>query len=128
MNSELYSLCLLLKPILIDGASANACKYLATKAAFNACERSILTHGGVGYAKVRIHRCTSPAADADIFLQEYHVERSVAIIPPLQFSKWPTDSCARYLREIFSARIAPISDQLIMCYIAERVLGQKKSY
>ncbi|MDA7590757.1 acyl-CoA/acyl-ACP dehydrogenase [Pseudomonadales bacterium] len=39
------------------GAEANAAKYLAAKAAFTACERAVLTHGGMGYAK------------------EYHVER-----------------------------------------------------
>jgi acyl-CoA dehydrogenase len=39
------------------GAEANAAKYLAAKAAFKACERAVLTHGGMGYAK------------------EYHVER-----------------------------------------------------
>jgi len=39
------------------GAQANAAKYLAAEAGFNACEQAILTHGGMGYAK------------------EYHVER-----------------------------------------------------
>ena len=39
------------------GAEANACKYLAGEAGFNACEQAVLTHGGMGYAK------------------EYHVER-----------------------------------------------------
>ena len=34
----------------------------------------------------------------------------------------------RYLREIMIPRIAPISPQLILCYIAERVLGLPKSY
>jgi len=34
----------------------------------------------------------------------------------------------RYLREIMIPRIAPVSPQLIMCYIAERVLGLPKSY
>ncbi|MDR3448591.1 MAG: acyl-CoA/acyl-ACP dehydrogenase [Alphaproteobacteria bacterium] len=34
----------------------------------------------------------------------------------------------RYLREILVPRIAPISPQLILCYIAERVLGLPKSY
>ena len=33
------------------GAEANAAKYLAAKAAFKACERAVLTHGGMGYAK-----------------------------------------------------------------------------
>lgn len=72
------------------GEFANAAKYLGSKAGFTACERAILTHGGVGYAK------------------EYHVER--------------------YIREIFSARLAPVSEQMILNYIGERVLGQRKSY
>ncbi|KAA0890940.1 acyl-CoA dehydrogenase family protein [Pusillimonas sp. ANT_WB101] len=42
------------------------------------------------------------------YAKEYHVER--------------------YLREILIPRIAPISPQLILCYIAERVLGLPKSY
>ena len=33
------------------GADANAAKYLAAEAAFRACERAVLTHGGMGYAK-----------------------------------------------------------------------------
>jgi acyl-CoA dehydrogenase len=39
------------------GAFANASKYLGAEAGFAACEASVLTHGGMGYAK------------------EYHVER-----------------------------------------------------
>lgn len=39
------------------GEYANACKYLAADAAYEAAERAVLTHGGMGYAK------------------EYHVER-----------------------------------------------------
>jgi acyl-CoA dehydrogenase len=39
------------------GAEANAAKWLAAEAGFEACEQAILTHGGMGYA------------------QEYHVER-----------------------------------------------------
>jgi acyl-CoA dehydrogenase len=34
----------------------------------------------------------------------------------------------RYLREAFVGRIAPVTPQLILCYIAERVLGLPKSY
>jgi len=34
----------------------------------------------------------------------------------------------RYLREALIGRIAPITPQLILCYIAERVLGLPKSY
>jgi acyl-CoA dehydrogenase len=39
------------------GVACNSAKYLAAEAAFTACERAVLTHGGMGYA------------------QEFHVER-----------------------------------------------------
>jgi acyl-CoA dehydrogenase len=42
------------------------------------------------------------------YAKEYHVER--------------------YLREIMIPRLAPVSPQLILCFIAERVLGLPKSY
>jgi acyl-CoA dehydrogenase len=42
------------------------------------------------------------------YAREYHVER--------------------YLRECFIPRLAPVSPQLIMCFIAEKVLGLPKSY
>lgn len=73
-----------------SGEYANAGKYLAAEAAFQACERAILAHGGMGYAK------------------EYHVER--------------------YLREVLIPRIAPVSREMILNYIGERVLGLPKSY
>jgi len=72
------------------GAEANAAKYLAGEACFDACQQAVMTHGGFGYAA------------------EYHVER--------------------YLREALVGRIAPITPQLILCYIAERALGLPKSY
>jgi len=72
------------------GAEANAAKYLAGEASFDACQQAVMTHGGFGYAK------------------EYHVER--------------------YLRESLIGRLAPVSPQLILCFIAERVLGLPKSY
>jgi len=72
------------------GAEANAAKYLAGEACFDACQQAVMTHGGFGYAR------------------EYHVER--------------------YLRESLVGRIAPVSPQLILCFIAERVLGLPKSY
>ena len=34
----------------------------------------------------------------------------------------------RYLREVMISRLAPVSPQLILCYIAEKVLGLPKSY
>jgi acyl-CoA dehydrogenase len=72
------------------GASANAAKWLAGEAGFNACQQAVMTHGGFGYAK------------------EYHVER--------------------YLREVMIPRIAPVSPQLVLSFIAEKVLGLPKSY
>ena len=72
------------------GAEANAAKYLAAEAGFEACQAAVMTHGGMGYAK------------------EYQVER--------------------YLREVMIARIAPISPQLVLSFLAERVLGLPKSY
>ena len=72
------------------GAEANAAKYLSAEAGFTACERSVMTHGGMGYAK------------------EFHVER--------------------YLREVMIARIAPVSRELILSFLAERVLELPKSY
>jgi acyl-CoA dehydrogenase len=72
------------------GAEANAAKYFAAEAGFRACERAVLTHGGMGYSK------------------EFHVER--------------------YMREIMIPRIAPVSREMILSHIAERVLGLPKSY
>jgi len=72
------------------GAQANASKFLAADAAYEACDRAVRTHGGFGYAK------------------EYHVER--------------------YLREIMLPRIAPVSREMILNYVGERVLGLPKSY
>ncbi|EUC41357.1 hypothetical protein COCMIDRAFT_8925 [Bipolaris oryzae ATCC 44560] len=72
------------------GVAANSAKYLAAEAAFNACERAVLVHGGMGYA------------------QEYDVER--------------------YLRECFVPRIAPVSREMVLNYIGEKVLGLQRSY
>ena len=72
------------------GADANAAKYLAAEAAFKACERAVLTHGGMGYAK------------------EYDVER--------------------LFREVMIPRIAPVSQEMILNFIAEQVLDQPRSY
>lgn len=72
------------------GTEANAAKYLAGEAGFNACQQAVMTLGGYGYA------------------QEFHLER--------------------LLRESLIPRIAPVSPQLVLCYIAERVLGLPRSY
>ncbi|CAN5393387.1 acyl-CoA dehydrogenase family protein [soil metagenome] len=72
------------------GPAANAAKYFGGEAGFRACETSLLTHGGMGFAK------------------EFHVER--------------------YFREAMLPRIAPVSSQLVLSFIAERALGLPKSY
>jgi acyl-CoA dehydrogenase len=72
------------------GIAANSAKYLAAEAAFTACERAVLTHGGMGYAA------------------EYDVER--------------------WFRECLVPRIAPVSREMIMNFISERVLKLPRSY
>ena len=72
------------------GAEANAAKFLGARAAFDACTRAVLTHGGMGYAK------------------EYQVER--------------------LFRESILLRIAPITEQMILSFIGEKVLDLPKSY
>ncbi|KAH6685839.1 acyl-CoA dehydrogenase/oxidase [Plectosphaerella plurivora] len=72
------------------GVAANSAKYVAAEAAFAACERAVLTHGGMGYAV------------------EYDVER--------------------WLRECLVPRIAPVSREMIMNYIGEKVLKLPRSY
>jgi acyl-CoA dehydrogenase len=72
------------------GAEANAAKFLAARASFDACTKAVLTHGGMGYAR------------------EFQVER--------------------LFRESILPRIAPVTEQLILSYLAERVLGLPKSY
>jgi acyl-CoA dehydrogenase len=71
-------------------AEANAGKFLGARAAFDACTKAVMTHGGMGYAR------------------EYQVER--------------------LFRESMLPRIAPVTEQLILSFIAERVLGLPKSY
>lgn len=72
------------------GAACNSAKYLAAEASFKACERAVMTHGGMGYA------------------QEYHVER--------------------YFRECLVPRLAPVSREMILNYVGEKVLGLPRSY
>jgi acyl-CoA dehydrogenase len=95
MNLEAADLMVFKAAALYDkgepcGTEANAAKYLAGEAGFEACETAVLCHGGMGYAK------------------EFHVER--------------------FLREVMITRIAPVSRELILSYIGERVLGLPKSY
>jgi acyl-CoA dehydrogenase len=72
------------------GEEANSAKYLAAQAAYDAADRAMQTHGGMGYAV------------------EYDVER--------------------YWREARLIRIAPISQEMILNYVSEHVLGLPRSY
>ncbi|GAA2334736.1 acyl-CoA dehydrogenase family protein [Dactylosporangium salmoneum] len=72
------------------GAEANIAKYLAADAGYQAADRAIQTHGGLGYA------------------QEYHVER--------------------YWREARIMRLAPVSQEMSLNFIAQQVLGLPRSY
>lgn len=69
---------------------ANAAKYLSAEAGFNACKQSVITHGGMGYAK------------------EFHVER--------------------LMREVMIPYLAPVSQQMVLNFIAEHALSLPKSY
>ena len=69
---------------------ANTAKLLAADAAFDAADRALQTHGGMGYAK------------------EYDVER--------------------WWREARLMKIAPISQEMVLNYLAEHVLGLPRSY
>ncbi|KAL4888912.1 acyl-CoA dehydrogenase NM domain-like protein [Aspergillus ambiguus] len=77
-------------PLHSIGVACNSAKYLAAEAAFTACERAVLSHGGMGYA------------------MEYDVER--------------------YLRECLVPRIAPVSREMILNYVSEKVLQLPRSY
>ncbi|KAJ5094848.1 hypothetical protein N7456_010709 [Penicillium angulare] len=77
-------------PLHAIGVACNSAKYLAAEAAFTACERAVLAHGGMGYA------------------MEYDVER--------------------YMRECFVPRIAPVSREMILNYVSEKVLDLPRSY
>lgn len=72
------------------GVACNSAKYAAAEAAFTACERAVMAHGGMGYA------------------MEYDVER--------------------YLRECLVPRIAPVSREMILNFVSEKVLDLPRSY
>ncbi|TQC50107.1 acyl-CoA dehydrogenase [Rhodococcus sp. WS4] len=69
---------------------ANMAKYLCADAGFQAADRALQTHGGMGYA------------------EEYHV--------------------ARYFREARLTKIAPLSQEMVLNYLGEHVLGLPRSY
>lgn len=72
------------------GARANAAKYLAAEAAYDAADAAVQTHGGFGVAR------------------EYDVER--------------------YFREARLTRLVPITQELILNFLGENVLGLPRSY
>ncbi len=69
---------------------ANMAKYLCAEAGFDAADRALQVHGGMGYA------------------EEFHV--------------------ARYFREARLLKIAPISQEMVLNYLGEHVLGLPRSY
>lgn len=69
---------------------ANMAKYLCAAAGFDAADRALQTHGGMGYA------------------EEYHV--------------------ARYFREARLLKIAPLSQEMVLNFLGEHVLGLPRSY
>jgi len=72
------------------GEQANAAKWLAAEAGYQAADQAVQTLGGMGYAV------------------EYDVER--------------------YWREARLMRLAPISQEMVLNYIAEHTLGLPRSY
>ncbi|MGH8994568.1 MAG: acyl-CoA dehydrogenase family protein [Acidimicrobiales bacterium] len=69
---------------------ANSAKYLCADAGFEAADRGLQVHGGMGYS------------------EEYHM--------------------ARYFREARLTRIAPLSQEMVLNYLGEHVLGLPRSY
>lgn len=72
------------------GREANTAKYLCADAGFQAADRALQMHGGMGYS------------------EEYHV--------------------SRYFRESRLMKIAPISQEMILNFLGEHVLGLPRSY
>lgn len=72
------------------GREANTAKYLCADAGFDAADRALQIHGGMGYS------------------EEYHV--------------------SRYFREARLMKIAPVSQEMILNFLGEHVLGLPRSY
>ena len=89
------------------GEYANACKYQAAETAFTACETAVMSMGGMGYAKeyaITVHVRSRKVLTG----RRYHVER--------------------FLREVVIPRLAPVSREMCLNYIAEKVLELPRSY
>lgn len=93
------------------GVACNSAKYLAAEAAFTACERSVMSMGGMGYAA------------------EYHVERYMRecfvprIAPVSRVSICQVD---RFIHE--SMQTDKQSQEMIMNFVGEKVLKLPRSY
>ena len=72
------------------GREANTAKYLCADAGFDAADRALQLHGGMGYS------------------EEYNV--------------------SRYFRESRLMKIAPVSQEMILNFLGEHVLGMPRSY
>lgn len=92
------------------GIACNSAKYLAAEAAFTACERAVLAHGGMGYA------------------QEYHVERYLreCLVPRIA----PVSRVSRII--VFDLPAYPLltywMQEMILNFIGEKALGLPRSY
>ena len=67
-----------------------------------------------------LDRLTRVSPSAEAYLED--IKRA-----PYMDGVWDED-VERYFRESMLPRIAPVSSQLILSFIAEKVLGQAKSY
>jgi len=90
------------------GVAANSAKFLAAEAAFKACERSVLSMGGMGYAA------------------EYHVERYLreSFVPRIA----PVSRVCTSVQGGPWCSNADKWQEMIMNFIAEKALGLPRSY
>jgi acyl-CoA dehydrogenase len=92
----------------VVGIACNSAKYLAAEAAFNACERSVMSMGGMGYAA------------------EYHVERYLreCFVPRIA----PVSRVCSFHQLPRFAHDANNAQEMIMNFIGEKALGLPRSY
>lgn len=89
------------------GVACNSAKYVAAESAYKACERSVLSMGGMGYAA------------------EYHVERYlrecfVPRIAPVSRVSTEESNCCWMKTDM--------AQEMIMNYVGEKVLKLPRSY